>query len=81
MADTSFLVNSGTALTENKYIVIDNESMYVDKISGDQITVLRGQDGTTAAGHVAGSDIGKITEADNVLIEVGDDFGFDGTYT
>ena len=80
LADTQFLVNSGTALTENKYIVIDNESMYVDKISGDQITVLRGQDGTVPVGHVAGADIGKITEADNVLIETGDDFGFDGTY-
>ena len=80
LADVTFEVNSGTALTENKYIVIDNESMYVDKISGDLITVLRGQDGTVPEGHVAGADIGKITEADNVLIETGDDFGFDGTY-
>ena len=80
LADVTFEVNSGTALTENKYIVIDNESMYVDKINGNEITVLRGQDGTTAQGHVKGSDIGKITTADNDLIEVGDDFGFDGSY-
>ena len=80
LADVTFEVNSGTALTENKYIVIDNESMYVDKINGNEITVLRGQDGTTAAGHVKGSDIGTITSADNDLIEVGDDFGFDGSY-
>ena len=80
LADVTFEVDSGSSLTVNKYIVIDNESMYVDKINGNELTVLRGQDGTTAQGHVAGSDIGKITEADNVLIEVGDDFGFDGSY-
>ena len=80
LADVTFEVNSGTALTANKYIVIDNESMYVDKINGNEITVLRGQDGTTAQGHVKGSDIGTITTTDNDLIEVGDDFGFDGSY-
>ena len=80
LADVIFEVDSGSSLTVNKYIVVDNESMYVDKINGNEITVLRGQDGTTAQGHVKGSDIGTITEADNVLIEVGDDFGFDGSY-
>ena len=58
LADVTFDVGDGTALTVNKYIVIDNESMYVDKINGNQITVLRGQDGATAQGHVKGSDIG-----------------------
>ena len=81
LADVTFTVDDGTALTVNKYIVIDNESLYVDKINGNEITVLRGQDGTTAAGHVKGSNVGKITEADNLLIEVGDDFGFDGSYS
>ena len=80
LADVTFEVDSGSSLTVNKYIVVDNESMYVDKINGNEITVLRGQDGTTAQGHVKGSDIGTITEADNVLIEVGDDFGVDGSY-
>jgi hypothetical protein len=81
LADVTISVDDGTALTVNKYIVIDNESLYVDKINGNEITVLRGQDGTTAAGHVKGSNVGKITEADNLLIEVGDDFGFDGSYS
>ena len=80
LADVSILVDSGSVLTKDTYIVIDNESMYVDKINGNEITVLRGQDGTTASAHVAGSDIGTITTADNDLIEVGDDFGFDGSY-
>ena len=81
LVDTIFEVNSGSALTENKYIVIDNASMYVDSISSNQITVVRGQDGTIAATHVAGADIGTITSDDNDLIEVGDDFGFDGVFS
>ena len=80
LAAVRFLVNDGTELVENNYIVIDNESLYVDKIDGDEIVVLRGQDGTTAASHVAGAGIGTITSADNDLIEVGDNFGFDGTF-
>tara|TARA_R100001594_G_scaffold19756_1_gene38444 strand:- start:2485 stop:3498 length:1014 start_codon:yes stop_codon:yes gene_type:complete len=80
LADVTFLVDDGTALTVDKYIVVDNESMYVDKINGNEITVLRGQDGTTAATHVKGADVGNITTADNDLIEVGDNFGFDGSY-
>ena len=75
-----FGVNDGTKLVENNYIVIDNESIYVDKIDGNDIIVLRGQDGTTPVSHVAGAGIGTITSADNDLIEVGDDFGFDGSY-
>ena len=55
--------------------------MLVEKITSNQIQVKRGQDGTTAATHVAGAGIGTITSADNDLIEVGDDFGFDGTYS
>ena len=81
LADTTFDVNSGSSLTKETYIVIDNESMYVEKINSNQITVVRGQDGTTAAAHVAGADIGTITSADNDLIEVGDDFGFDGVFS
>ena len=83
LADVRFRVGDSSAIPENTYIVIDNESMYVDKkVDADnELVVLRGQDGTTAAGHVAGADVGRITEADNVLIETGDDFGFDSTWT
>ena len=78
--DVTFDVTDGTQLVEDGYIIIDNESMLVEKITTNQIQVKRGQDGTTAATHVAGAGIGTITSADNDLIEVGDDFGFDGTY-
>ena len=76
-SDVRVEVNDGTQLVENGYIIIDNESIYVDKINGNEITILRAQDGTAAAAHVAGAGIGTITTADNDLIEVGDDFGFD----
>ena len=44
------------------------------------VTVERGKDNTTIKEHVSGSPIKKITAADTALIEVGDDFGFDGTF-
>ena len=80
LADAYIEVNDATNIPENTYIVIDNEELYVDKKTGNKLTVLRGQDGTTAVGHVAGANVGKITAADNVLIETGDDFGFDGNW-
>jgi hypothetical protein len=80
LADAYIEVNDATNIPENTYIVIDNEEIYVDKKTGNKLTVLRGQDGTTAVGHVAGANVGKITAADNVLIETGDDFGFDGSW-
>ena len=30
--------------------------------------------------HLGGTEIHEITAADNALIEVGDDFGFDGSF-
>ena len=78
---TTILVADASTITENSYIIIDSESMYVDSISNNTLTVKRAQDGTTAASHVAGANVGTITAADNALIETGDDFGFDGSYS
>ena len=78
---TTILVADASTITENSYIIIDSESMYVDSISNNTLTVKRAQDGTTAASHVAGTNVGTITAADNALIESGDDFGFDGSYS
>tara|TARA_A100001201_G_scaffold4811_5_gene9261 strand:- start:810 stop:1814 length:1005 start_codon:yes stop_codon:yes gene_type:complete len=72
VADTS-------GISDASYIVIDNEQMYIlEIISGTKLKVERGTDNTTKASHVSGTGIGLITAADNALIEVGDDFGFDG---
>jgi hypothetical protein len=63
----------------NSYITIGNESMYVKSKSSNTLIVNRAQDGTQIASHLLGSDVKKITAADNLLIEDGDDFGFSGS--
>jgi len=79
-AVTSISVDDASSITENTYIVIDDESMYVSKVTNNTLTVKRAQDGTTAASHVTGTGVGTITASDNALIELGDDFGFDGGF-
>ena len=81
LANTEVTVNDASTIADNTYIIIDNESLYVDSQSGNVLTVRRGQDGTTAAAHVAGAGIGLVTAADNALIEIGDDFGFSGSFS
>ena len=71
-------VADASGLTADSYIVIGEEEIYIKSISGNKLAVRRGQDKTTATAHVKGADVGKITAADNALIEEGDDFGFDG---
>ena len=79
--DLTFDVDSGSSLTESTYVDVDGEEMYIDSISGNKISVKRGQDGTTVKDHVRGAAIKAITAADDALIEMGDDFGFSGEYT
>jgi len=73
---TEFVVGDATPLVENSYIQIDSESMYIRKITGNTLTVNRGQDNTTAAEHTSGSTINVINSADDQLIDLDDDFGF-----
>ena len=73
---TVFDVSSAVSLVNDSYIMIGNEEMYIKDISGNILTVLRGQDGTTIESHNEGDSIDAITTADNELIEMDDDFGF-----
>ena len=59
--------------------MIDSEMMYIEKIDGNQLVVKRGYEGTVAAEHVNGATVNVLTAADDALIEVGDDFGFNET--
>ncbi len=61
-------------------MIVDSESIYVDKKSGNKLVVKRGQDGTAPGAHVSGAAVNLITATTNSLIEVGDDFGFDGNF-
>ena len=76
----TFEVADGSALTAETYINIEGEQMFLKSISGNNITVRRGEDKTAATIHLGGTEIHEITAADNALIEVGDDFGFDGSF-
>ena len=75
-----FDVVSASSIAENTYIIIDEESIYVDKKPDNQVFVKRGADGTTPTAHVAGAGVNLITATTNDMIEVGDDFGFDGSF-
>ena len=81
LANVLFTVNDASSIATDTYIVIDNESMYIESKSGNELTVKRAQDGTIAASHVSGAGVGLITAADNALIEIADDFVFDGSFS
>ena len=70
---------SASTNTTRVFITIGEEEMKVIKKDGNNLTVERGRDGTTIASHLRGDPIGLLTEADDVLIPEGDDFGFDGS--
>jgi hypothetical protein len=72
-------VEDASGLSESSYIDVDGEEIFIKTITGNKLTVKRGQDGTTIADHVRGTPIKPITTADNALIEEGDDFGFSGS--
>ena len=74
---TAFEVSDATSLVVNTYIMINEESMYIKNIDGNKLTVNRSQDNTQASYHQEGTSVNAITSADDELIEIGDDFGFD----
>ena len=80
VSSTIITVDDASSITEKTYIDINNETMYVKSISGNKLTVDRGQYSTTASEHVSGSKVSNITTTDDALIEVGDDFGFSGDF-
>lgn len=78
-AETLIQVADASSIVAGNYIIVNEEEMYVKSKSGNVLTVSRGTDNTIAVDHVSGSEVKKITEADNLSIEVGDDFGFSGS--
>lgn len=73
---TKFEVSDSTSLSENIYIAINDEEMYIKKIEGNTITVIRGSDNTQKSSHEIGDVINLINNDDDEMIEFGDDFGF-----
>lgn len=71
-------VDDLSALTEDSYIDIEGERIYVKGISDSKVLVERGKDGAIVTSHLRGAPVKLITQEDDVLIEEGDDFGFSG---
>jgi len=78
-ADTLVTVANSSSIPVKSYIVLNDETMQVTKKDGNVLTVVRGSYETPILDHVSGTAIKLITEADNSLIEFGDDFGFSGS--
>ena len=76
---TKIKVSASTDLTVGGRIIIGGEIMYVEKISGQNVNVIRGYDNTAIAEHEHGATINVLNAADDALIEFGDDFGFNET--
>ena len=77
--ETLVTVGSASALSVNAHIYVGTENMKIKEIDGNNLVVLRGQEGTSAAEHVDGATVDLITTADDALIDIGDDFGFNET--
>ena len=80
-ADEVIKVNDASGMSTSTYYEIDGEEIYVTNISGNDLNVERGKDGTPIGSHLVGDPVKSITSADADLIPEGDDFGFDGTTT
>ena len=69
-------VSDSSAIPISSYITISNETLYVKSKTENILTVERGSYETEISEHVSGTNIMLLTDADNSLIEPGDDFGF-----
>jgi hypothetical protein len=74
--DNLIAVADASGITKFDSIYIDNELIRVQKISGNNLTVLRAYEGTTAAAHTNGSSVFLVNQADADLLDGFDDFGF-----
>ena len=59
-SDTTLTVASGTGIVTDDFILIDNEILKVTNVSTNDLTVTRGQSGTSAASHANGATVTLI---------------------
>ena len=74
--DNLIAVADASGISRFDEIYIGTELLRVTKKSGNNLTVERGHENTTAAAHINGSNVYLITAADNALLDSEDDFGF-----
>lgn len=61
--DTTLTVTDSTGFLEGGFIRIDNEILLIDSIAGNDITVQRGQYGTSDVNHTDGATVTQLTDA------------------
>jgi hypothetical protein len=69
-------VLNASNIAVNSYLDIGGEEVIVESKDNNKLKVKRGQDGTEIKVHPSGSDVKRITIADNSLIPYDDSFGF-----
>jgi hypothetical protein len=78
IGSTTIEVSDASNIPEKSYFTLSNETLYVSKKNNNILTVVRGSYNTPISNHVSGTEVKLITEVDNTLIQLGDDFGFSG---
>jgi hypothetical protein len=77
LVDDRFIeVEESVNLAKDTLIQINNETLYIEEITGSTIRVQRGIFDTKPELHVLGSDLLNITTVDNILIPPNSNFGF-----
>ena len=79
LTETVLSLNDASTFSAKDYIAIGSETMEIVSITGNNIKVKRGIEGTGAQEHYTGDAVNAITAADDALIAFGDDFGFNET--
>ncbi len=83
---TAFDVNDATLFSKGNYIQIDDEKMLIRGVSGNRLTVRRGEYNSEIVSHDINISINAINAQDDTkvidnVIEFGDDFGFGESVT
>ena len=75
--ETRINVNNSSTLSSGDRITVDSEIMKIVSVeNATTIIVRRAFDSSIGSLHTSGSIVNKLTTADDALIELGDDFGF-----
>ncbi len=77
--ETHINVNDSSSFSKGDRIIIGSEIMKITSLTSNRITVKRAFSSTIASVHQTGAQINLLTTADDSLIVVGDDFGFNET--
>lgn len=78
--DTTIEVTDASNITNQTFIEINDETIYVNSKQGNVLVVTRALFNTTPKIHIKGSDVLNITTLDNELIPPTDPFSFIGTF-